>query len=163
MKKLKFVAVLFSFFFLLLSACSNSDSKFESIAEAELSKEAMAAKNLLQAKDYKVVAYSKETSSNYVLTEEKLKDEQDHYENHKWKLQAISTDKYIGKTIFNERFIVKNHPLDSYLGGEGKTHIDVIVVDGKAIGGISAPYTKDALVGMPFSLDGKTLDEINNK
>lgn len=162
MKKLNVVMIIFSFFFLLLSACSNSDSKFEPIDEAKLSKEAKVAKTLLQDKDYKVVAYSKETSSTYVLTEEKLNDEQDYYENHKWKLQGVSADQYIGNTIFNERFIVKNHPLDSYPGGEGKTYIDVIVVDGKAIGGISAPYTKDALVGMPYSLEGKTLEEIKN-
>jgi protein involved in sex pheromone biosynthesis len=170
MKK-KIIMLFLSIILFILAACTDRivteiDSSFSKINEVKLSEEAKVAQKFLQDKDFQVLAYSSRTSSSYKLTEEKLNDIKDQYENYKWALQGISTDNYIGKTIFNERFIVKNHSLDNWKSGslksEGKTYVDVIVVEGKAIGGISAPYTKEQLVGMPYSLDGKTLDEIRN-
>lgn len=74
-------------------------------------------------------------------------------------MKNIPVNNFIGKAIFNERFIVKNHPLDDWNSekenSEGMTYVDVIVVDGKAIGGTSFPYTKDSYVGMPYSLKVK--------
>ena len=171
MKKSIVTLLLFSIIFSLVACSSLSvseiDQRYSIITDSKLSKEAKIAQLFLQEKGYKVIAYSSGTSSSYQLTEEKLNDEQDKYENYKWALQGISPERYIGKTINNERFIVKNHPLDKWKSGssvsEGKAYVDVMVIDGKALGGVSAPYTKEKLVGKPFTLDGETLEEIKNK
>lgn len=164
MKKFKLFNVVFFFLILSLIGCSSLNPKFYSINEVKLSTEAKIARDFLNDKGYKVVAYSKETSSSYVLTDEKLNDPAEPpYQKLIWNQPGISPDKYMGKTIFNERFIVTNHPLDTYPHGEGKTYVDVMVVDGHPIGGISAPVTKEKLVGAPYSLDGKPLEQIQNK
>lgn len=171
-KMIMIITVLLPCIILSLTACSLSsgtpiDEHYTKISDAKLGEDAKIAQTFLQDKGYQVLAYSSGTSSTYQLTEEKLNDEEDLYENHKWALQGVRTESYIGKTVNNERFIVKNHPLDNWKSGDtvskGMTYVDVMIVEGKAVGGISVPYTKEKMVGMPYSLEGKTLEEINKK
>ena len=155
---------------MILSACygrgaEKTNTNFSPINDVKLSKEANLAKKFLSEKGYTVISYSSHTSSKYVLTKKMLEDKEDTYEAYKWKLQTVSAGVFIGKSIYNERFIVKNHPLDNWkyghIKGEGKTYIDVIVVEGNVIGGTSMPVTRDAIVGKPFSLDGKKLSDLH--
>lgn len=74
-----------------------------------------------------------------------------------WGLQLVDPSKYFGKTINVEKFIVKNHPL-----AKGKVDIYVYEVDGQPIGGTSHPHC-DTSVGGYWSLDGKSLEELQPK
>jgi hypothetical protein len=81
--------------------------------------------------------------------------------------QSVFPDEFIGKIIHHEYFLVKNHPLDNWKSGSnrsiGKMSVSVLIVDGTPIGGTSFPRTKrNDLVGAPYSLDGKTLEEITD-
>lgn len=75
-----------------------------------------------------------------------------------WQVQTADVEKYIGKEIYSESFIVKKHPLDEK--GTGKTHVYVMIVDGEVIGGTSSPVTDEPLRGGAYSLDGRTFEEI---
>ncbi|MCY6372780.1 DUF3939 domain-containing protein [Clostridium ganghwense] len=83
-----------------------------------------------------------------------------------WAVQKVEAKKYLGKTIHIYIFVVKNHPLEEKFKDENVTSvgIDIIVVNNKIIGGTSnALYDNDHMKmgGGPYSLDGKTPQEIN--
>lgn len=121
----------------------------------------------IKDKGYNIISY--EGNSNYVLTKKKLT-EVTYRE--VWIMQKEGPDKYLGKTVYQEEFIVKNHPLDYWAPytkkndpearALGKVRVYVIVVDNKAIGGISLPVTKDILCGARFSLEGKKFEEVHS-
>jgi hypothetical protein len=77
-----------------------------------------------------------------------------------WGVQKIEPDKYFGKEISMYGFTVSNHPLGKIY--DLKTTVSIMICDGKVIGGTSFPDGKgeQRLLGAPYSLDGKTLEEL---
>lgn len=79
-------------------------------------------------------------------------------------MQYVKRDKYIDKTIDEVSFLVQNHPLDQYFKTQssftGRTHVTVYLLDGTVFGGFSFPESIEALYGAPYSLDGKSAEEI---
>ncbi len=140
---------MFLFILLLFVGCqvTDSDSDMPSIA-----------KQHLQQQGYTIISHEW-SSEPYTLERDRLDEE---YLVQVWQVQAANKEDYIGKEIYEERFIVKNHPLDDWDGkGLGKTNVYVMLVDGQVIGGTSFPITEESLVGAPFSLDGKTAEEVS--
>lgn len=78
----------------------------------------------------------------------------------RWEVQTTPPDKYIGRDIRQEGFIVRNHPLDE-VADLGQTNVTVMMVDGKVIGGTSFPDSAEPLTGAAYSLDGKTAEELH--
>jgi hypothetical protein len=113
-----------------------------------------------------VPTVSKGSPQNYVLSKEKLI--QMPYSIY-WGMQKEDPSKFIGKNVDIEKYIVKNHPLDNWKSGEmkskGQTELNVYVVDNQVIGGTSFPVIegKLALLGGYWSLDGKSLEEVQSK
>lgn len=128
----------------MLVACS---------VKEELPAERSASFDYLTSKGYKVQSYAGQSQS-YELTKEKLI--QLPYMMY-WGLQSVDPADYIGQTINVEKFIVTNHPLS-----KGKVDVYVYEVEGKPIGGTSYP-TGDTSVGGYWSLEGKTLEELQPK
>lgn len=56
-------------------------------------------------------------------------------------------------------FTVTNHPLGTF--DDSKSKVSILLCEGKVIGGTSFPNT--AMDGAPYSLDGKTLEEVTGK
>lgn len=138
---------LWVFLCLFLVACGNEE-------EPEIGKYGRAAEKYLEKKDYQVVSYNGE----YANKLEKKNLLEDH-EQSLWALQFVSPDAYIGKTLYYEHFIVKNHPIDA-LSDFGLTAVTVIVVDGKVIGGTSMPLSDGSLMGTGYSLNGESVEDI---
>jgi hypothetical protein len=92
---------------------------------------------------------------NYVLTKKKLLTKP--YMMY-WGLQTTDPSKYLNHNIQVVKFIVTNHPIS-----KGKVYVYVFVVDGVPIGGISARHNEEVQEAGVFSLDGKTLEEIQGK
>ncbi|MEI7027225.1 hypothetical protein [Paenibacillus sp. y28] len=111
------------------------------------------AAGLLLQKGYRLIAYEGQVQS-YVLTREKLTELP--YMVY-WGLQQAEPADYIGKTIEVEKFIVRKHPLS-----EGKVDVFVYTVEGRPVGGTSYPH-KAVLAGGYWSLEGRTLEEIQDK
>lgn len=130
-----------------------------------LTPNALIAEQLLIQKNYKVKAY-KGSIYSYVLTRELLVSMPNSIV---WASQGFDPTPYIGKNVDIEKFIVKNHILDhwqsnskvSNLKSDGTTQVFVYVIDSKAVGGTSFPSIREHLLGGYWSLDGKTLDEID--
>lgn len=116
-------------------------------------KEQSVFQSYLESKGYQIVSYEGRTQS-YELTKQKIVIMP--YMMY-WGLQSVDPSKYFGKIINVEKFIVKNHPL-----AKGKVDIYLYEVDGQPIGGTSYPHG-DTSVGGYWSLDGKTLEELQPK
>lgn len=74
-----------------------------------------------------------------------------------WSVQSQDPANYYGKEIVTYRFKVSGHPLDRIYNTN--TALFVMMSEGKVIGGTSFPDRND-LAGAPYSIDGKTLEEI---
>ncbi|MEJ8544792.1 hypothetical protein [Brevibacillus borstelensis] len=113
--------------------------------------------DFLNAKGYKIES-SEGFVSSYTLTKEYLANDGSHA----WAYQAVNPDVYLGKEISLYKFIVSNHPLDleSPTDEYDKTVIVLMTSGTEVIGGTSAPHSKELLLGGPYSLDGKTLEEV---
>ncbi|MBB3114010.1 hypothetical protein FHS18_006126 [Paenibacillus phyllosphaerae] len=78
-----------------------------------------------------------------------------------WGVQSVEPDMYFGKDIKVYRFTVKNHPLEKRYKVE--TNVSIMICEGQVIGGTSFPVQgkdEDVIMGAPYSLDGKTLEEV---
>lgn len=137
---------------LILAGCSKTPAGNARIAE-----------HLLKDKGYRMISYEGNVQK-YELTKDKLLQMPFSIV---WGLQKVDPSKYIGKMIYVEKFIVKNHPLDNWKSKSsmkskalGRTEVYVMVVDNKAIGGTSSPVLNERLTGGFWSLEGKTLEQI---
>ncbi|WP_334072056.1 MULTISPECIES: hypothetical protein [Paenibacillus] len=119
----------------------------------QISKEQSALKSYLEEKGYRVLSYEGRVDS-YQLTKQKIVTLPHMIY---WGLQTVDPSNYFGKTVYVEKFTVKNHPL-----AQGKVEVYVYVVDGKPFGGTSNPSGEE-LMGGYWSLEGKTLEEIQLK
>ncbi|MHB1126923.1 MAG: hypothetical protein ACYC2T_08185 [Bacillota bacterium] len=72
-----------------------------------------------------------------------------------WGVQKVGPEKYFGKEISIYSYTVKNHPLEKIY--KDKTKVYIMLSEGIVIGGYSFP---EGMVGAPFSLDGRTLEEV---
>lgn len=135
------------FVVLLLSACG-----------PRLDDNAQLAKEYLKDQGYSIKSY--EGKYAYSFERQQLIDRPD---SSIWAVQTVEPDAYIGKEITQEIFIVKNHPLgktyEHKLGLSRKVEVRVFTFNGEIIGGTSFPVG-DGLVGSPYSIDGKTAEEV---
>lgn len=130
----------------------------------DFSKTELEANKYLENKGYiplKIISDGETNDTSYTLTRDKLiKLPYMKY----WALQDVNPLDYLGKKIYMEHYIVKNHPLDFYetskYKGKGETKVWVYIVDGKAIGGTSLPILEEQLDGGIWNIDGKTLKEV---
>lgn len=132
------------FLLLFLLGCTESN---------EIPKEQSTMKDFIENKGYQVISYEG-LAETYELTKEKITELP--YIMY-WGLQSVEPAQYFGKTINVEKFLVKNHPLS-----EGEVDVYVYEVDGQPIGGTSFPHG-ERLYGGYWSLDGKTLEELQSK
>lgn len=130
--------------FVLLIGCTKNN---------EIPKEQSVSKSYLENKGFQVISYEGRAES-YELTKQKIVTLP--YMIY-WELQPVDPSMYFGKTINVEKFIVKNHPLS-----QGEVDVYVYEVNGQPIGGTSYPHG-DTSVGGYWSLEGKTLEELQPK
>ncbi|MBT2663413.1 hypothetical protein [Bacillus sp. ISL-45] len=123
-----------------------------------LDENAQLAKDYLKEQGYSIRSY--EGRYSYIIEREQLIHKPD---SSIWAVQTVEPDAYIGKEITQERFIVKNHPLSKIYGPQKsfsyKVSVSVFMYNGKIIGGISSPVG-NGVGGSPYSLDGKTAEEV---
>lgn len=75
-------------------------------------------------------------------------------------VQYMEPDKYLDKRMDTVKFTVENHPLDNVFE-MGETSVTVWLVGNEVIGGWSSPISNNNdVVGSPYSLDGKTVEEV---
>lgn len=141
----------------LLSGCGGGAS--ESIGS--LSGDAKTAADYVKAQGFEIQSYKGETS-RYILDRKKLSAGMQI-----WSVQNEEPDNYFGQEIVAYGFIVDHHPLEklySAIGGEGEfeTVVEIMVSNGRVIGGYSAPQRKDGqnLAGSVYSLDGKDVEAV---
>lgn len=78
-----------------------------------------------------------------------------------WSVQKVEPDAYFGKEITVYAFTVKNHPLEKTYKESSGANVAIMLSEGKVIGGYSFPvFPKPGAVGAPYSLDGKTREEV---
>ncbi|WLR57248.1 hypothetical protein LC048_10515 [Mesobacillus subterraneus] len=142
MKKLVILLVVF-----VLTACG-----------PRLDENAQLAKEYLKDQGYSIKSY--EGKYSHIIKREQLIHKPDMSV---WAVQTEKPDAYIGKEIIQERFIVKNHPLSKIYGPQKsfsyKVSVSVFMFKGEIIGGISFPVG-NGIAGSPYSLDGKTSEEV---
>ncbi|NIK70492.1 MULTISPECIES: DUF4830 domain-containing protein [unclassified Paenibacillus] len=141
--------IILGLLFLILAGCGKEISGDEKNAE-----------QYVEQQGYKVITRKGEVQK-YVLDKSKFFEGsvESTYNQQIWGVQKEEPDKYFGKEITEYGFTVKNHPLEKKYNTE--TNVSVMVCDGKVIGGTSFPVQgKVLLMGAPFSLDGKTLEEV---
>ncbi len=144
--------VLFILLVILMTACMNQEEE-----NIPLSENGKIAQRYLEEKGYKVVSHEGERTK--IFTKADLTESPDK---ELWEVQYIAPDKYVGKEILMVKFFIKNHPLDHEYDG-GKTSVTLMMLNKEVIGGESFPYSKaNDLIGVPYSLDGKTAEEVQN-
>ncbi|CAG9623559.1 hypothetical protein [Sutcliffiella rhizosphaerae] len=120
-----------------------------------LSEEGKLAKTHLQDLGYKVISYQDEGTIT-IKRQDILELPYDQL----LSVQHASPDQFFKKEIKTISFIVKGHLLDDTYN-KGKTQTTVFVHDNEVIGGWSFPVASEPLDGGPYSLDGKTTEEIH--
>ncbi|CAM5791449.1 MULTISPECIES: hypothetical protein [Brevibacillus] len=150
------IIVLLALANLAFSSIANKEDEAQA-TNAPLADAPTFAVDFLNAKGYKIEA-SQGLVSSYTLTKDYLANDGSHA----WAYQAVNPDDYLGKEISLYRFIVSNHPLDLELPNDeyDKTVIVLMTSGTEVIGGTSMPDSKEPLAGGPYSLDGKTLEEV---
>lgn len=128
--------------FVLFIGCSENN---------EIPEEQLFLKSYLENKGYRVISYEGRIDE-YELTKEIIVSLP--YMMY-WGLQSSSPSHYFGKNISIEKFIVTNHPLTAR-----KVDVYVYNVDERPIGGTSYPHGEALSAGGYWSLEGKTLEEV---
>jgi hypothetical protein len=134
---------------LILTGCSKQVTGDEKTAE-----------EYVKAQGYKITSYKGQVDK-YILDKDKIfGTSASTIYIQVWGAQKSEPDTYFGKEITVYEFIVSNHPLEKMY--KSKTNVSIMLCEGKVIGGTSFPdgNGKTARVGAPYSLDGKTLEEI---
>lgn len=133
----------------------------------ELTGDEKTAADYVKAKGYKILSYKGEIDK-YTLDKSLFLYENDPigYYRVTWGVQTVEPDNYLEKQITVYNFIVKGHPLEERFDNKYKTtSLSIIMCDGKVIGGFSYPdqeklSPEEHLLGGPYSLEGKTLEEV---
>ena len=126
----------------------------QNIEVGDLSINGEIAKNYIESKGYEVVAFEKEEQVIFAKEDMSILPHQQF-----WSVQTIEPDDYLNKELTTIDFLVRNHPLSNQYESD-KARISIILNDNEVIGGTSYPYSKEPLVGVGYSLDGKTAEEV---
>ncbi|WP_202962863.1 hypothetical protein [Tumebacillus flagellatus] len=117
----------------------------------------------LQDKGYQIISAEGKVDE-YQITKEKLT-QMPYMVN--WGLQSVDPTPFLGKNVQITKFIVKNHPLDQWttkgVKSKKQTELYIYEVDHQVIGGTSIPVVDENLDGGMWSLEGKTLEEVQGK
>jgi hypothetical protein len=147
MMRYLFFGVIIGLMILFLVGCSKGK---------EITGDEKTAKEYVEALGYKITSY-KDQVNKYTLDSGAM----DGTLNQQiWSVQKMEPDEYFGKEIVVYGFIVSKHPLEKIY--KSKTNVSIMLSEGKVIGGTSFPADngKNRLIGAPYSLEGKTLEEV---
>ncbi|MEC0246523.1 hypothetical protein P4H65_12065 [Paenibacillus chitinolyticus] len=145
-------------FLCLIIGCTaqKDDNKNTSLVEGKIN-------NYLQNKGYKVLAADGKVEE-YEISKQKLT--QMPYMIY-WGLQERDPIVYIDKKVEIYKYVVNNHPLDTYnppgTKSQRKTELFIYVIDGEIVGGTSYPKIEPEQDGGYWSLEGKTIEEVQKK
>jgi len=158
MKKFLLITAIFVFIALVFMSLKVFDNE---------SKTKDVARIYLERKGYRIVSYNGNVE-NYQLTKGKLLHMP--YSQY-WQMQDVDPSEFLGKTVVVEKFIVNNHPLDSWqsvskrpeevVRSKGKTNVWVCVVENQVVGGISYPVLNEFMAGGVWALDGRTWEQVH--
>ena len=122
-----------------------------------LSDNAKIAKHYLEDAGYDVVRLEQESEIQFSSYDVKsLHGEQI------WAVQTVDPEPYLQQKIDTVKFSIQNHPLDNVFN-MGKTEATIFIINGEVIGGYSYPIAEMGVDGAPYSLDGKTAEEMERK
>ncbi|SFL10367.1 hypothetical protein SAMN03159341_103220 [Paenibacillus sp. 1_12] len=143
--KFRMIVMLVGLLILIVTGCNREVTMDEQTAEA-----------YVQAQGYKVLKHKGQITA-YTLEKKTL--ESNPYQQ-SWSVQKHEPDPYFGKEVTVYGFTVANHPLEQIY--PSKTNVSIMLCEGKVIGGNSFPENNGKMirVGAPYSLDGKTLEEV---
>lgn len=133
----------------LVSGCSYN------MSVATLSEQGEIAKSHLEGLGYSIVSFEEEGEIEFkrnfvnVMPNDQL-----------LSVQYGELDDYLDEVMATVHFLVSGHPLDDQYK-KGKSHATVFLIENKVVGGWSFPYSDEALAGAPYSLDGKTREEVH--
>ena len=145
--ELKKIFIILTLIFLV--ACSNEETKLNNLSEnGEI------AKGYIESLGYDVVAFEQEDVVRFMKQDMNLPPNKQF-----WSVQTIEPTNYLGKDLVRINFLVKNHPLADMYESD-KTELSVVLWNKEVIGGTSFPHSKEPLVGVSSSLDGKTPEEV---
>ncbi|WP_127533693.1 hypothetical protein [Paenibacillus kobensis] len=142
----------------LLVGCSN-EKQISLTADEEV------AENYVKSKGYKIISYDGK-SEPFTIDREMMATSPYR---EIWSLQQVAPELYYGKSITTYSFIVSNSPLEKkyaslYKKWDWGTSVNIMVTEGKVIGGTSAPFDKSGtsgvMAGGSYSIDGLTQEEI---
>ncbi|MBO9607694.1 MAG: hypothetical protein J7639_17165 [Paenibacillaceae bacterium] len=134
--------------FLILTGCGKEITSDEKTAE-----------HYIEQQGYKITSRKGEVQQ-YILDRSKLYGSTETIPyRQSWGVQTEQPDKYFGKVITVYEFTVQNHPLEKK--NNIYTNISIMLCEGNVIGGTSFPVqSKMLLMGAPYSIDGKALEEV---
>ena len=144
--KLRKIFILLTLIFLV--ACSN-ETKLN-----DLSENGEIAKGYIESLGYDVVAFEQEDVVRFIKQDMNLPPNKQF-----WSVQTIEPKNYLGKDLVRINFLVENHPFANMFESD-KTEVSVVLWDKEVIGGTSFPHSKEPLIGVSSSLDGKTQEEV---
>ncbi|MDQ0660995.1 hypothetical protein [Paenibacillus sp. W2I17] len=153
------ISIVLGLVFLIITGCNNEGAKLGA-DEFKITGDEKTATEYVKAKGYKISLYDGHVQK-YTLDKEKLLygiAEMMPYRQ-TWGVQKVEPEKYFGMEISVYSFTVTNHPLEELY--DTKTKVSILLCEGKVIGGTSFPDA--AMDGAPYSLDGKTLEEVTGK
>ncbi|USB32947.1 hypothetical protein [Paenibacillus sp. YPG26] len=113
-----------------------------------------AAEAYIQSKGYSITGYRGELST-YTLQKSLLRE---IWCEQIWSVQSEPPENYWGREITTYGFVVENHPLSKKL--QLPVEVNMMMTDGRVIGGYSFPHSDEPLVGAVYSLEGKVLEEL---
>ncbi|MCR2805830.1 DUF4830 domain-containing protein [Paenibacillus soyae] len=144
MRRAIHISIIIGLVLIIICGCAKEDANDEKIAE-----------QYVENQGY-IMTSRKGEIHQYVLDKGMLLTTHDRQI---WAVQKEEPEKYLGKEITLYGFTVNNHPLGKIYNRE--TNVSVMVCEGKVIGGTSFPVQEELLLlGAPYSLDGRTLEEV---
>jgi hypothetical protein len=149
MRRFSKLGIIIGLVMLILAGCIKQVTGDEKTAEAYVTRQG-----------YKISSYKGQVDK-YILDKGKIFGTMESIPARQaWGVQKIEPDPYIGKEIVVYSFTVSNHPLEKLYNS--KTNLSIMLCEGKVIGGTSFPDDngKMRLLGAPFSVDGKTQEEV---
>ncbi|PYZ96432.1 hypothetical protein CR205_11975 [Alteribacter lacisalsi] len=113
--------------------------------------------SFLEEAGYEII--SLERSGTITFTEKNLND-LPHQQI--WAVQNVEPEYYLNEPLVTCTFTIRNHPHD-IMFDKGVTLVTVLLSGSEVIGGWSSPVaSKDTLIGAPYSIDGRTAEEVQN-
>lgn len=153
------IRIILGLVFFIIAGCNNEVTMLGT-DELTITGDQKTATEYVEAKGYKISSYEGQVQK-YTLNKDKLLygiTETIPYRQ-TWGVQKVEPEQYFGMEISVYSFTVTNHPLGTF--NDSKSKVSILLCEGKVIGGTSFPNA--AMDGAPYSLDGKTLEEVKGK